>query len=235
MNAGRDVERLIAGWLVEEAPARAPDRILADAGRTIDRTKQRRFTAAWREPMIISTGRLLAAAAVVLVAVVGAGWLGRSTAPSGQVPTSSQPIGSPTPSPSLSSNVTLESYRAARNAVCRAAAQQLNPLKPRFLGVWDGSITPAQRADWVAGLRQFANGYDDMTAGLAEIDAPPDTAKDHAINIGQLRSETSLIRAIASYLEAHQDAQAQGVDQSTDPISQAVASWEQSLGLAQCP
>ena len=233
MNAGRDVERLIAGWLVEEAPARAPDRILDEAASEIDRTRQRRFAAIWREPMIITTGRLVAAAAVVVLAVVGAGWLGRSTAPSGQPAPSAAAIPSPTAAPS--SAVTVESYRAARNDVCRAAGQELNPLKPRFLGVWDGSITPAQRADWVAGLRQFANGYDDMTTRLSEIDAPSDIARDHAINIGQLRSETSLIRAIASYLEANQDAQAQGVDQSTDPISQAAASWERSLGLVLCP
>jgi hypothetical protein len=50
-----------------------------------------------------------------------------------------------------------------------------------------------------------------------------------------LRAETTLIRSIAASLEAHQDARAQGVDESTDPISADIASWEQSLGLAQCP
>jgi len=72
MNAGRDVEQLIATWLVEEAPARAPDRILADARARIDRTKQQRFADAWREPMTISTRRLLVAAAAIVLAVIGA-------------------------------------------------------------------------------------------------------------------------------------------------------------------
>jgi hypothetical protein len=231
MNAGRDVQQLIATWLDEEAPARAPDRILDVAAHRIDRTKQQRLPAAWREPMIISMGRLAAAAAIFLVAVVGAGWIGRVSAPAGgtAVPT---PV--TTSTPTLSPH-TFESYATARNDVCRGAAEQLNPLKPRFLGIWDGSITPAQRADWVAGLRQFASGYDDMLARLDQLNPPSDTAKDHAINLGQFRAETSMIRAVASDLEANLDAQAQGVDQATDPISSSIASWEQRMGLSPCP
>ena len=103
MNAGPDVERLISNWLVEEAPERAPDRILGTAARTIDRTKQRRFGAAWREPMLISTSRLVAAAAIVIAAVVGAGLIGRSTAGVGDRPsTSAPPTTTPSASPSLS-------------------------------------------------------------------------------------------------------------------------------------
>jgi hypothetical protein len=70
MNAGRDVERLIADWFVEEAVLRAPDRVLEDAGRAIHRTKQRRLGAAWR-PIRMSAPLRLAAAAVLGVLVVG--------------------------------------------------------------------------------------------------------------------------------------------------------------------
>jgi hypothetical protein len=98
MNAGPDVERLISDWLVEEAPERAPDRILGEASTTIERTKQRRFGAAWREPMMLSTSRLVVAAAVVIAAVVGAGWIGRSSAgvgTSATTPVPPAPSGSP--------------------------------------------------------------------------------------------------------------------------------------------
>jgi hypothetical protein len=112
MNAGPDVERLISTWLVEEAPERAPDRILGAAGTTIDRTKQRRF-AAWREPMLVSTSRLVAAAAIVIAAVVGAGLIGRSTAgagdrPSASAPPTTAPLASPSfsPAPSNGGSVT---------------------------------------------------------------------------------------------------------------------------------
>jgi hypothetical protein len=70
MNAGRDVERLIADWFVEEAVLRAPDRVLEATGRVVDRTKQRRFGVAWRS-RLMSTPLRLAAAAVVGVLMVG--------------------------------------------------------------------------------------------------------------------------------------------------------------------
>ena len=90
MKAGTDVERSIAQWLAEESPGRAPDRILTNAATTIDRTKQRRFAVAWREPVTLSMRGLVAFAAVIVIVVAGAAWLGRSTAAvGGPVPTTS--------------------------------------------------------------------------------------------------------------------------------------------------
>ena len=111
MNAGPDVERLISDWLVEEAPERAPDRILGEASRSIERTKQRRFGAVWREPMMLSTSRFVVATAIVIAAVVGAGWIGRSSAGVGNssttpvppAPSGSRPAASAHPSPAPSS------------------------------------------------------------------------------------------------------------------------------------
>jgi hypothetical protein len=80
MNAGPDVERLIAGWLVEEAPGRAPDRILESVGRVIDRTNQRRFGAAvrdlrvpWRPRTMMDRLAVAAMAAVLLIGTVAFG------------------------------------------------------------------------------------------------------------------------------------------------------------------
>jgi hypothetical protein len=103
MNAGPDVERLITGWLHNEAPKRAPDRILVDARTVIDRTRQRRFVAGWREPMFSMRG--LAATAVVVAVAVGIGgslyFLGRSGLGFGSSssPSPSMPSMSPTPRP----------------------------------------------------------------------------------------------------------------------------------------
>ena len=77
MNAGRDVERLIADWLVEESPGRAPDRILVAAAQSIDRTKQRPLAAErnpripWRLPTMNLFIRL-AGAAIAVAIVAGA-------------------------------------------------------------------------------------------------------------------------------------------------------------------
>lgn len=118
MNAGPDVERLISGWLHEEAPGRAPDRILDAAGRTIDRTHQRRLGAAWRESM--SGMRGLAAAAVIGGLVVagalyafrpglgpGSQSTPRPTSQSTSVPTV---VPSPTPSPPTAGPLQIGTY-----------------------------------------------------------------------------------------------------------------------------
>ena len=115
MNAGHDVERLIAGWLAEEAPGRAPDRILSSAGRVIDGTRQRRFVAAWRDSTLFTTRGLVAAAVMGLVLVGGvlfylkgvpSGNVGASPSPSTSA--SPTPAPSPSPSPSASEGPTLD-------------------------------------------------------------------------------------------------------------------------------
>jgi hypothetical protein len=180
--------------------------------------------------MILSTGRLLAAAAVILVAVAAAGWIGRTTAAVGDTP---RPA--PTAGASASAAPTLESYRQARNVICNAASARLNPLKSRFLGIWNGSITPAQRADWVAGLTTFTHGYEQLATDLDGLAPPPDLAAGHAANVSGLRDLTSLIQSVAADLAAGKDAQAQGVDQAINPLGARGATWETSLNLAPCP
>ena len=103
MNAGPDVERLIADWLHEEAPGRAPDRVLEAAGRSIDRMHKRRSIAEWRLPQMNRFGLAIAAIATVVAVVVGGSYLfgsgpgpGASQTPSAEP--SQTPIG-PTPTP----------------------------------------------------------------------------------------------------------------------------------------
>jgi len=102
MNAGRDVERLIADWFVEEAVLRAPDRVLDEAGRVVDRTKQRRpWRLPWRNPTM--TRFALIGAAVALVATVAVARValappGPATDVGGPSPSPSQPASAPTPS-----------------------------------------------------------------------------------------------------------------------------------------
>lgn len=112
MNAGRDVERLIADWFVEEAVLRAPDRVLADASRAIDRTRQRRLRAVWRTNRMPVSLRL-AAAAVFGVLVVGGALLAlrpsfvsvaTSPPPLSTPAAPSSPAPRPTDSPPVSSD-----------------------------------------------------------------------------------------------------------------------------------
>ena len=149
MNAGPDVERAISDWLNEEAPAHAPDRILDAAARTINRTKQRRHGAAWREPMIISSTRLLAAAVFVLAMILGAGWIGRTTASVGdRAATPSVPsIGTiaSTPSPSTAPPIpsASPSIPALADGTYRAAPMLVADVIARINA--DRNLTAAQK------------------------------------------------------------------------------------------
>ena len=233
MNAGPDVERAISAWLAEEAPAQAPDRVLDVAARTIDRTKQRRFAAAWREPMILSSSRLLGAAAVVLVAVVGAGVIGRMTASDAGGVLPSGPTA--TASASATASVTLESFRAARDAICTRYAAQANPMKPQFAGIYDAATPTAQRTSKIDALRQFLGIGQAMTDDLSRLVAPPEVAADHSADVAHYQDIDLLISQELHALGAGQLAQAQGIDQSIDPLAAQIGQFEQRYRLSGCP
>ncbi len=98
MNAGRDVERLIADWLVEEAADGAPDRVLEATRAQLDKTRQRP-RAAWRPSMNTTMTRLAALAAGVVIAVAGIALLVRPFGSIGVQPTPGVTV-APTPAPS---------------------------------------------------------------------------------------------------------------------------------------
>jgi hypothetical protein len=71
MTASRDPERLIRAFL-DEGPTDLPDRTYDAVRSHIDRTRQRVVIGHWREPRMSNYARLaIAAAAVLVVAVVG--------------------------------------------------------------------------------------------------------------------------------------------------------------------
>lgn len=237
MNAGPDVERLISDWLIEESPAHAPDRILDHAARTIDRTKQRRFSAAWREPMTISTPRLVAAAAIMIVAIVGAGWLGRSTAGVGQTSPSPTPLGttaSASPSPA-SIGTSLEAYRAARNAICTEGVRAKSQLSPRYARIFDSGASASQRADGIDALESFVSLAEGVNDQLAVLDVPTDLQSAHQANLTRFRDVAALIRHEIGLLRAGKLDQARAVDESIDTLIPPISLFEQENRLVGCP
>jgi hypothetical protein len=134
MNAGRDVERLIANWLTEEAPGRAPDRVLATTGTLIDRTKQRHHAAlrdlriSWRPRTMFDR---LAVAAVSAVLAIGALTLGASLI------TTPDNAAGPCP-PTVSEAAAIDTFVAGMSQAQRA------------WGIAGG--TPPVRPGWIAGF-----------------------------------------------------------------------------------
>ena len=232
MNAGRDVEQLIATWLVEEAPRRAPDRVLDDAGRHIDHTRQRRFAVDWREPMIISTGRLLTAAAVFVIAVVGAGWLGRASAP---LPGATGPSPSVAPTPSASAGPTIESFRAARNAICVGARPSAAALNDAFSDPYRPGQTKAELEASAARLQDIVDFGVSLRAQIAAIPAPAEMATDIAAVLARSQDNQAVLEQEIVLLKAGQVSEAQQVDQLTDPINRMAEQFEQKYSLEPCP
>ena len=231
MNAGRDVERLIAGWLEAEAVARAPDRILDGARQSISRTGQRRFVVAWREPMYVSPLRLAGMAAVFAVAVAGAAWFGRMTASSNV----GGPGVTPAPTPSAAAEVSLKEFRAARNEICNRYAAELNPLKPQLDGLYDPKLVASDRAAKIQTLTRIADRADAMIGELEVLAVPASVAADQQSDIIRLQDTVSLIRQELIRLAAGDLPGAQALDLATDPLSREVEAFESRYQLAGCP
>lgn len=233
MNAGPDVERSIAQWLVEESPGRAPDRILANAGFAIDRTKQRRFAVAWREPVSISMRGLAAMAAIVVIAVVASGWIGRSTASVGaqSTPTPAGPTAGPT-----AHIATLVEYRAARDAICTAAWPQRQALDAQIGGgLTDPATKPADRAAKLAALQSemaFERNLLDQTLAL---DAPPEIAADEAAMAADVDGIFAIVDQEIALIRDGKYSEAAAVDLTTNPLARAAEAFESKYNLKPCP
>ena len=235
MNAGRDVERLIAGWLVEEAVAGAPVRVLDSIRLSIDRVPQRRFIAAGRHSVSLSMTRLAAIAAVFIAALLGAGAFGRLTAPVAAPNPSSNP-GPTSPAPGQSAaGVSLDSYRVARNEICARYRAQLDPLKPSFAHLYDAGLTDDERSVFANVLLGYANGSEQMESELATLQAPPEIAAQHAEMVANLKEVNRLIRDVLAKI-ANKDLEgARASDLATDPYSRATETFERDNDLQPCP
>jgi hypothetical protein len=218
VNAGRDVERLIATWLVEESPERAPDRILANAAGTIDRTRQRRFLAAWREPVSIGLRGFAAMAAVLILALIGAAWIGRSTASVGTGP-SQAPATSAT-----SAGVTLAQYRAAFAAVCASITRPPDP---------GPSPSPAELVAFLQATIAMGN---DEAARFEALQPPPDLVTDHLANIQTLKDVLALLNHEIELIQANKVDEVATVDESTGSLNRSREQFAAKYGLSTaCP
>lgn len=231
MNAGRDVERLISTWLTEEAIDRPRDRVLATVHQAIERTPQRRFGVAWREPMYVNPLRLAGMAAVFVVAVIGAALVGRATAPDDAGgPSSPGPTSSAT-----ASGPSLEDYRAARDAICVRYSAQMNPLKPQIDGL-TGQETPADdRAVAVQAMTDIVTLNEAMTTELNRLKPPTTLEADHVVQITDYQHMSALLRQELAQVAAGDYAGALALELATDPLSQDIASFENVNDLSHCP
>lgn len=235
MNAGRDVERLIAHWLVEEASARSPDRILDSTRRAVHRTRQRRFAATWREPMYISPVRLAGMAAVLVAAVVGGAWIGRATAPTGVGSPTPSPTATPTAAPFQSPGAELDAYKVARNAICARYEGNVGPLRPMLPGLYDVGTSPSARVEAIGALTSIVTQLEAMAGELLVLAASPEISADHVRSVARHEDMNSLIRQELVALAADDLAGAQALDLATEPLDADIGAFEAQYDLANCP
>lgn len=191
--------------------------------------------------MIISMGRLVAAAAIFLVAVVGAGLVGRASAPAGGGDVRPSPIPSPSaspspiPSPSPSTGPTVASYRTAHNAMCATARATSPNLNNQLEGIYDPKLTKAQRAAKIAVLQQIVDFGESLRSQTAAIPAPPEMKSDIAAVLARSEDNQAILEQEIGLLKAGKLSEAQQVDILTDPINRMAEQFEQKYNLDPCP
>ena len=229
--ADPDFEPRVADWL-EADPDLAPREVLATVLAAFPSIPQRRASRVPRR-LPNMTLALRAAAAILVVAVIGGGaLLFLRGSPNGGGVGAPPATASPSPSPSPMSVV---AFTAAHNSICSDAAAALNPVKDRFVGVFDASLTEAQRTDWAAALGEFSTGYTSMIGKLTALRPPPELAADHQGDLDDLRAIVPLVDDTAAKLRAGDLVGAQMYDGLTSPYGQRVFDREQRHGFEHCP
>ena len=231
MNDEQRFDRTARTWL-EDGPTRAPDRPVAAALTEITTTSQERdLRVPWRfthMPMLLRV-----AVAAIAIAVIGGGALFLLRDP-GLPGVGVQPTVSPSPSPSATA-MTVEAYVAARNAICDQAVSDTDPLRPRFLGVFDGSLSDSQRADWVAALEAFIARGAVTIEELDRLEPPAALAEGDAEIVQAYRDQLENVQAVLDGLRDGRDADAYAADMASEPVNDRITRWERQHVLHHCP
>lgn len=231
MNAGRDVERVVSDWFVLEAAAGAPDRVVHETRRLVNSTGQRRFLAAWRDPVYLSPIKLAAVAAALAVAVGGGFLLGRSSSSLGPAAPATTTPATPVPSPAT----TLESFRAARDEICTRYVSLADPYKQAYLGAFEPGVSATELAAKVDALRQLRTQLNRMLGELTELPVPAEIAAEQAVALANQDSTNFLITQAIDRFDANDLAGAQALDLATDPNSRQIEGFERRHSLRNCP
>jgi len=228
IQADPDFEPRVADWLedeLEHAPGAVIETVLAAFPSIPQRPAMR---LPWRFPTM--NRFVVVAAVVVLAALAGMGAIAAgSRAPDRPAP-APVPTASPSPSP-----MTFQAFAAARDAICRDAGASLNPLKPRFVGIFNDTLTEAQRTDWIAALEQYSTGNQSMIDNLAALVPPAELAAEQATDLRDLRAEEDQIRIVIDDLRNRHLPEAGAADAATNPIGARVTSWESQHAFVNCP
>jgi hypothetical protein len=224
MTDDRSLERAARSF-IEPGPTRAPETVVERALDIIQITRQerdlwipRRFTT------MTMTTRVAAAAVVGVIAIGGAAFLLRPTAPDAATrpPASASPIATPSTGPS-DELAQLQGYRAAVGAVCGSLASIPDP-KP--------SAAPAVV---VAFLQATIARENEEVAGLEAIQAPTALRTEHLANIQTTKDVIALLNHEIDLVNANRMAEATTVDEATGSLGTLRDQFATKYALPPCP
>ena len=180
--------------------------------------------------MSIGIRGFAALAAVLILAVIGAVWIGRSTASVG-----TQPTPAPTSSQSApSAEITVAQYKAARDAVCRPLNAQLITLNDAGAS-FHPDTNPSDIPATIANLDAIVALGTTEIAALSALDAPASMAAEHAADVTRHGDSMALLSEAAAKLRAGDVTAALALANSTEPLSRLEEAFENKYGLAGCP
>lgn len=181
--------------------------------------------------MYVTPLRLAGLAAVLAIALIGGGIIGRATGPAdaGALPT---PVPSTAPSGGA---VTVDSYRIARNAVCSRHAAAAEPLKGQLDGIFDPETPAADRASKTQALLAIVSEIEAAIRGLQELEAPPALAAGHAAYITRYQDMALFIREVLSRINTGDLEGAASVDEAINTLNSPMLEFEENNQLVSCP
>ena len=134
------------------------------------------------------------------------------------------------------SNVTLASFKAARDAICVAARPERAAFDARIgTGLYDPETPAADRAAAITAFGEFADWVGRLIDRLEAIPVPESMAVQVFDVNGQSRGALALIRREIPLLQAGRLSEAQTVDQATAPLAARIEQFESRYGLEPCP
>jgi hypothetical protein len=212
MSTERDVNRIVRSWLEEGATA-LPDRVLDAVLDQVPATSQRRawWPARRLREMNGALKMAMAAAAVMVVAIVGfsllprGGVAGPAAIPTPTVAPSATPIPTPTPSPRVVSQFPLQILQPGRY-VTDSSEEPVVPAKIGFTVPegWYNEGWAITKGDVNVSFWTVANTYRDPCKATSTVLVPPLGAgvDDFATALGQ-QTGTKVVSAVPVTLDGH--------------------------------
>jgi hypothetical protein len=222
MTEDRSRERAARSF-IEPGPTRAPEAAVERALDIIQTTRQERDLRILRRISIMNkTTRVAAAAVVGVIAIGGAAFLLRPTAPDAATRPPASPIATPSAAPS-DALAQLQAYRAAVGAACNSLASIPDPAPS------------AATSTVVAFLQATIARENEEVASLEAIQPPAALTTEHLANIQTAKDVIALLSHMIELVQANKMAEFAAVDEATGSLNALREQFATKYALPPCP